>query len=97
MLTFDTVEDDGMMGLFLNIFDSSCNGFKDGVLVKSQSIEFVFVAAHGLLETTGSAGLVNFDYLFVWVNLKEWTDIVGFGEEETVEAGSQTEILLLKV
>ena len=60
-------------------------------------IKFMSVAAHGFLAASGATGLINFEGVFVLVDLEEGADVVGLGQQEAVVAGSETEILFVEI
>ena len=79
MCTFYTIENDGVLAFTTHVSNSIDQRFKNGLLVVGGVIEFVAIASHGFLETARSAWFVDLDQLFVWIELKERTDVVWFG------------------
>lgn len=59
-------------------------------------IEFMFIAAHRFLETSCATGFIDFNYFLLVIDFEERTNIMRFGHEEAMIAGSEAEIFILE-
>lgn len=58
---FDAIEDNRVVAVFLGIQYSGEDGFQNSFLVVGNLVEFMLIAAHGLLEAACPGGLVDLD------------------------------------
>jgi hypothetical protein len=86
-----------MLSALLKVLDFIDNRFKKSFLVEGNPIEFVLIATHRFFEAACPTGFIDADYPFIMVDLKKRTDIVWFGEQKTMVAGSKAEILIFEV